>query len=123
MEEQNININPETGEVVDSDSKMTLNYVLEQIEKVTGQLEGIRDSVCNIGCVTDWTGHDEDGNEREIDPELSAAKIAAIRGVFEKREETLQQLLAFYQRMYEDLKPERQEMTELIRAVGQRVSL
>ena len=78
--------------------KLSMNYVLEQIEKVQTQLTDLKNTINNIGCVGD---SDYDGETAH--DEVGLAKIKAITEVFHHREESLQSLLAFYQKMYDDL--------------------
>ena len=78
--------------------KLSMNYVLEQIEKVQTQLTDLKNTINNIGCVGD---SDYDGETAH--DEVGLAKIKAITEVFHHREESLQSLLAFYRKMYDNL--------------------
>lgn len=78
--------------------KLSMNYVLEQIEKVQSQFTDLKNTVNNIGGVVD---SDYDGETAH--DEVGIAKIKAITEVFHHREESLQSLLAFYRKMYDDL--------------------
>ncbi len=78
--------------------KLSMNYVLEQIDKVQSQLTDLKNTVNNIGGVVD---SDYDGETAH--DEVGLAKIKAITEVFHHREESLQSLLAFYRKMYDDL--------------------
>ena len=80
-----------------------MNYVLEQIEKVQTQLTDLRTTEANIGCVGDSDLGGEDSEKQIVHEEVGLAKIKAITEVFHHREESLQSLLAFYQKMYDDL--------------------
>lgn len=104
MSENNNNINaklnPETTTVTE---KLTMNYVLAQIEKVQTQLTDLRNTVNNIGCVGDSDYEGEDTENKSVHDEVAIAKIKALTEVFHHREESLQSLLAFYQKMYDDL--------------------
>lgn len=92
----NAELNPETPAATE---KLTMNYVLEQIEKVQTQLTDLKNTVNNIGGVVD---SDYDGETAH--DEVGLAKIKAITEVFHHREESLQSLFAFYRKMYDDLK-------------------
>lgn len=96
----NANINQETPA---SAEKLSMNYVLEQIEKVQSQLTDLKNTVNNIGCVGDSDYNGEDSEKKTVHDEVGIAKIKAITEVFHHREESLQSLLAFYQKMYDDL--------------------
>lgn len=85
--------------------KYSIDYVLTQIEAVQGQIEGIRNTINNIGCISD-SNIDDDENESEVCEDVAMAKLSAMQAVFEKRENTLQSLLSFYFRLYDDLKNE-----------------
>ncbi len=83
--------------------KLSMNYVLEQIEKVQTQLTDLKNTVNNIGCVGDSDYDGEDSEKKTVHDEVGLAKIKAITEVFHHREESLQSLLAFYRKMYDDL--------------------
>lgn len=99
----NAELNPETPAATE---KLTMNYVLEQIEKVQTQLTDLRNTVDNIGCVGDSDYEGEDTENKTVHDEVALAKIKAITEVFHHREESLQSLLAFYQKIYDDLNNE-----------------
>lgn len=102
MSENNNNINAELNpETSAATEKLTMNYVLEQIEKVQIQLTDLKNTANNIGGVVD---SDYDGETAH--DEVGLAKIKAITEVFHHREESLQSLFAFYRKMYDDLNNE-----------------
>lgn len=76
-------------------NKLSMCYILEQIEKIASQTAYISDAISelrqmNISCAGDIG---------------SASKAEAISEVVKCREATNQQLLRFYEKMYEDIKP------------------
>lgn len=104
MSENNNNTNAELNpETTAATEKLTINYVLEQIEKMQTQLTDLRNTVNNIGCVGDSDYEGEDTENKTVHDEVAIAKIKAITEVFHHREESLQSLLTFYQKMYDDL--------------------
>lgn len=81
--------------------KISIDYVLKQIEKVQGQLLDLKNTINNIGCVED---SDRTGEENTtVHDEVAIKKIEALTEVFHHREESLQKLLDLYGKMYEDL--------------------
>lgn len=103
MSDNNNNINAEVNsETPAASEKLTMNYVLEQIEKVHSQLTDLKNTINNIGCVGDADYEGEDSDNKTVHAEVALAKIKAITEVFHHREESLQSLLAFYEKMYDD---------------------
>ena len=86
-------INTDTVDVFETTAnttKYTLDYVLEQIEKLQTDTEHIKSAF--------------DGLCQYIqDP--SGSRADAIGGAIKSRETTNQRLIAFYEKMYDDLKP------------------
>ena len=101
MEEQNININLETGEVMENSSKMTLDYVLGQIEYIQKNDAYLKEALNTLSGITSGVPGDVGALE----------KAKAIGKSIAEREETNRHLLSFYQKMYEDLKPQKQEVS------------
>lgn len=107
-------INTEAVDAIESTAntttKYTLDYVLEQIENLQKQLtensfhslHRLEDAVYHIYETDSESGQDEDRN----------TSVACVCAVFRNREETLQRMLAFYEKMYDDLKPKAKEPME-----------
>lgn len=114
MSENTVNVNVEVPTEIDTSlSKHDIPYVLEQIEKLHTELQDLKNTVSTIHCITDanrqsiTNNPDEEEHEVKCDvvTEVALAKVKAIVEVFHHREESLQKLLAFYEKMYDDLKP------------------
>ncbi len=114
MSENTVNVNVEVPTEIDTSlSKHDIPYVLEQIEKLHTELQDLKNTVSTIHCITDanrqsiTNNPDEEEHEVKCDvvAEVALAKVKAIVEVFHHREESLQKLLAFYEKMYDDLKP------------------
>lgn len=100
MEEKQL-IDMETGEVLENgSSKMTLDYVLGQIEKIAADTAHLESAFEVLEKMDDGDSGDP-GCPGNI---LGQAKAQAIADVVRSREATNQQLIAFYQKMYDDLK-------------------
>ena len=100
MEEKQL-IDMETGEVLENgSSKMTLDYVLGQIEKIAADTAHLKSAFEVLEKMDDGDSGDP-GCPGNI---LGQAKAQAIADVVRSREATNQQLIAFYQKMYDDLK-------------------
>ena len=91
-------------------TKYTIDYVLEQIEKLQqhiaeNPLNHLRYSVGSIYAndVKDSTSED-DSDSYNVE-ESRSDSVSCVCEIFRYREETLKQMLAFYERMYDDLKP------------------
>lgn len=77
---------------------------MTQIEKLHNELTDLKNTINNIGCVSDADRCGEENDENiTVNGEVALAKIKAITEVFHHREESLQSLLAFYQKVYDDL--------------------
>jgi len=112
MSDTNINLSIEGVSVagaVDSQKakafqsdKFSMDYVLEQIEKIASQTD-------YLGQVIGAVGHLENTleNTTAIDGNAALqAKIAALNDVVKCRETTNQQLIRFYEKMYDDIREE-----------------
>ncbi len=121
MSENTVNVEVPT-EIDTSLSKHNIPYVLEQIEKLRTELQDLKNTVSTIHCITDanrqsiTNNPDEEEHEVKCDvvEEVALAKVKAIVEVFHHREESLQKLLAFYEKVYDDLKPSKAVDTERI---------
>ncbi len=127
MSENTVNVNVEVPTEIDTSiSKHNIPYVLEQIEKLHTELQDLKNTVSGIHCITDanrqsiTNNPDEEEHEVKCDvvAEVALAKVKAIVEVFHHREESLQKLLAFYEKVYDDLKPERKINNERVAVIG-----
>lgn len=71
-------------------TKYTLDYVLEQIEKIQADTEHIKSAISGL-------------SQNIQDP--SGSRADAFDGAVKSRETTNQRLISFYEKMYDDLKP------------------
>ena len=78
--------------------KDLLKYVLEQIEKIVLQTQYITDTIDKLGKTTGGGCTDE---------EVCREKVAALRDIVISRETTNQQILKFYEKMYENWQKEK----------------
>lgn len=97
---ENINANEE---------KYNIPYVLEQIEKLHTEMQSLEQIYLTIHGVGDYDAVTEDagGNTEQhtTHEEVATAKLKAITEVFHHREESLQKLLSFYEKIYFSLNP------------------
>lgn len=127
MSENTVNVNVEVPTEIDTSlSKHNIPYVLEQIEKLHTELQDLKNTVNTIHCITDanrqsiTNNPDEEEHEVKCDvvEEVALAKVKAIVEVFHHREESLQKLLAFYEKVYNDLKPDKKINNERFAVIG-----
>lgn len=92
-----------------NEQKYSIPYVLEQIEKLHTEMQNLERIYLTIHGVGDSNSiiKDEDGNTEQntLQGEVAVAKLKTISEIFHHREESLQKLLAFYEKIYDDLKP------------------
>jgi len=87
----------ETEKLATDGNKFTLNYVLEQIEKIASETQYLNNVVENLGKMTlDFS--------EEYNYEAYKSQAEALGDAVRCRETTNQQLLRFYEKMYDDLK-------------------
>ncbi len=87
----------ETEKQATDGNKFTLNYVLEQIEKIASETQYLNNVVENLGKMTlDFS--------EESNYEAYKSQAEALGDAVRCRETTNQQLLRFYEKMYDDLK-------------------
>lgn len=96
-------VNKEATEKVivsSSNDKLSMNYVLDQIEKIAAQTDLLNNAIEKLGQMADGDNadHMSPGNT------LGQAKAEAIGDIVRCRETTNQQLLKLYEKMYDDLK-------------------
>lgn len=80
----------------------TIPYILKQLEKIAFEADYLKNVVNDISQI---------GKGEDTDSEANAAKAEALKSVVLCRETTYQQMIAFYNKMYDDLKP-KPETTE-----------
>lgn len=123
MSENTVNVNVEVPTEIDTSvSKHNIPYVLEQIEKLHTELQDLKNTVSTIHCITDanrqsiTNNPDEEEHEVNCDvvAEVALAKVKATVEVFHYREESLQKLLAFYEKVYDDLQPKSHRESERV---------
>ncbi len=86
----------------DTTDFLTLQYILEQVEKIQKELLDLKNTVNNIGCVTDCD-RDSEEESTKTNQQIAEKKISAITEVFHHREESLTKLLSLYEKMYDDI--------------------
>lgn len=79
----------------ETQEKLSMNYVLEQIEKVTAQTEHLKDAIDGVNEIDGRKHWDGAAGER----------AHALAEIVIARETTNRQLIAFYEKLYDDLKP------------------
>lgn len=84
----------------DNKEMLTVNYVLEQIEKIAAQSDHIHSAIEQVAKL------DYGAMECGSPPDDRATALADI---VRCRETTNQQMIAFYQKLYEDLMPQSME--------------
>ncbi len=90
----------------DTTNFLTLQYILEQIEKIQKELVDLKNTVNNIGCVSDCDRESEEESTK-TNCQIAEKKISAIVEVFHHREESLIKLLSIYENIYSDLRKDR----------------
>lgn len=100
--------NTEIAEATENTAtKYTIDYVLEQIAKLQQQitessyysLHRLSDAVYSI------YGNDSESDGSDESEESRNDSVSCVCEIFRYREVTLQKMLAFYEKMYDDLKP------------------
>ena len=86
--------------------KLTMNYVLEQIEKIQVQTD-------HIGMALAALGNMIPANSGSVPDVAGAEQAEAIAEVVESREVTNQKLIALYEKMYDDLTSKKTSLKEL----------
>jgi len=101
--------------------EFSMEYILAQIDKITSQTEHIYEALITLGNM-DNGENAECGSPGNT---LGQAKAQAIAEVVKQRENTNQLLLRFFERMYDDFKPnvqsiQKKAMDLLVTAVNVR---
>ncbi|MBP3333079.1 MAG: hypothetical protein IKM18_03225 [Clostridia bacterium] len=82
------------------------NQIFNQIASLQNTLESIDKILFKIQCVTDSQSYveQEDGEPITLDylPEVAMEKIKTIREIVIEREKTINKMLDFYLRLYQD---------------------
>jgi len=94
-----------------TDGKLSMNYILEQIEKIAKQTEYLNQVISELHQM-------ETGGAGDIG---NANKAEALSSVVRCRETTNQQLLRMYEKMYDDIKPysQTESMQDILTSVGE----
>jgi len=109
---ENININTSAETVQETvtapeqptaNTRYTIDHCLEQMELITLQTEYLTQAMEELKNIESVMGGDGAGR----------GKAEAIGNIIEAREKTNQRLIAFYEKVYDDLKPERQQKKEI----------
>lgn len=82
-------------------TKYSIDYILEQLERITAQSEHISKALDVLGAMDDGENAAAYSPGNTIGP----AKAEAIGETVRSRETTNQQLIRLYEKMYDDLKP------------------
>lgn len=97
---ENKNVNIETTTKPETEpKKYTIEYILEQIGKIAENQEHINDALQKL-TLMESKGPGDVGTHGQAE---------AIAKVVTAREETNQKLIALYEKMYDDLKPKKEE--------------
>lgn len=85
-----------SNENTQSPEKLSMNYVLEQIKKISKDTEYLYDTIKKLGEMANANGPGDI---------VGANKAEALGNIVQSRETTNQQILRMYEKMYDDLKP------------------
>ena len=89
------------------------NQVFNQITELQKSLESIDKFLFKIQCVTDSQSYveQEDGEPITLDylPDVAMEKIKAIREIVLEREKTINKMLDFYLKLYQDIENDEKE--------------
>ena len=89
------------------------NQIFNQIASLQNTLESIDKILFKIQCVTDSQSYveQEDGEPITLDylPEVAMEKIKTIREIVIEREKTINKMLDFYLRLYQDTETNEKE--------------
>ena len=111
LEDKNMSENKKVAETtaeipIEEPQKLTINYVLEQIEKIQNQTDHIGMALAALGNMVPKTN--------STTPDVAGAEQAeAIAEVIESREATNQKLIALYEKMYDDLTSKQTSLKEM----------
>ncbi len=98
---ENENINSETKLTESGETGLTMAYILSRLDEILRDTQYIRDSLSILTAIPSNSG-DECGSPGDI---AGKAKAEAIGSSVKSRETTNQQLIKLYEKMYDDIKP------------------
>jgi len=105
-ENKNVIVEATAKTPIEEPQKLTINYVLEQIEKIQNQTDHIGMALAALGNMVPKTN--------STTPDVAGAEQAeAIAEVVESREATNQKLIALYGKMYDDLTSKQTSLKEM----------
>ncbi len=105
-ENKNVIVEATAKTPIEEPQKLTINYVLEQIEKIQNQTDHIGMALAALGNMVPKTN--------STTPDVAGAEQAeAIAEVVESREATNQKLIALYEKMYDDLTSKQMPLKEM----------
>ena len=94
-------------------NNISKNQIFNQIAELQKSLESIDKFLFKIQCVTDSQSfvEQEDGEPITLDylPDVAMEKIKAIREIVLEREKTINKMLDFYLKLYQDLEKDEKE--------------
>ena len=94
-------------------NNISKNQIFNQIAELQKSLEYIDKYLFKIQCVTDSQSfvEQEDGEPITLDylPDVAMEKIKAIREIVLEREKTINKMLDFYFKLYQDLEKDEKE--------------
>ena len=97
----------------DMSNNINKNQVFNQISELQKSLESIDKILFKIQCVNDSQSYveQEDGEPITLDylPDVAMEKIKAIREIVLEREKTINKMLDFYLKLYQDLETDKKE--------------
>ena len=104
-ENKNVIVEATANPPIEEPQKLTINYVLEQIEKIQNQTDHIGMALAALGNMVPTNSSA---------PDVAGAEQAeAIAEVVESREATNQKLIALYEKMYDDLTSKQTPLKEI----------
>ena len=103
MTNQDINININENAANEVSSRYNLDYALRSIEKIRDDTTYLKDTIEALRLMEKSDGPADVAGE---------AKGRALQKVVESRETTNQALIKFYEKMYDDLKPQKEDAFE-----------
>ena len=114
-ENKNVIVEATAKTPIEEPQKLTINYVLEQIEKIQNQTDHIGMALAALGNMVPKTNC--------TTPDVAGAEQAeAIAEVVESREATNQKLIALYGKMYDDLTSKQTSLKEMAMKVLERAA-
>jgi hypothetical protein len=111
--ENNIDISTDYQEegLREEAGRLSMDYVLDRIEMIAAQTDYLHECIGKLGEIAPNGLGDITG----------AAKSEALGNIVESREKTNQKLLQLYEKMYDDLKPQKPSAKESALAMTERI--